>query len=219
MSTLPKLKLYLSKNWIESSQFTYNENINTDFQGPNVDTNWLIPGLLLVGGYPKTIKSFEALREAGVKKYVCLNDDYDSRFNYDKHIIDNESFVHFPIEDMSTAINDNDVYKLCNSIARDILEGTCTYVHCTGGHGRTGIIACTVLSILYSEYSLTDLFDYVQYAHDQRVANYFGDKASHKYITNVNFRRLFAYGQVPTPQTTEQRNQVERVVEIHKYMV
>ena len=64
-----------------------------------------------------------------------------------------------------------------------------------------------------------DAFEYIQYAHDQRKSDY-----EYKYFSSsidsneknngILIKRLFQRGQVPTPQTSVQRNQVREIVDI-----
>jgi hypothetical protein len=61
--------------------------------------------------------------------------------------------------------------------------------------------------------SVQKIYDYLQYSHDQRIGNYFGlcfwtmafDKLEPQ-------KHCFAIGQVPTPQASCQRRQVERII-------
>jgi hypothetical protein len=64
-------------------------------------------------------------------------------------------------------------------------------------------------------YKLTiqQIFDYLQFSHDQRVGNYFGDRYWTKQLnTSEPQIQCFAFGQVPTPQASCQRQQVERII-------
>jgi hypothetical protein len=65
-------------------EFLKKRNKNPHFQGPLGETNWLIPGILLVGSYPAPAyyDPVEAdiyimsLLQAGIDTFVCLNDEY-----------------------------------------------------------------------------------------------------------------------------------------------
>jgi hypothetical protein len=102
-----------------------------------------------------------------------------------------------------------------------ILSGERVYIHCSGGHGRTGTFVALVLNILYPNLTIQDMFDYIQYSHDQRYHNKFGSVLWTKHLKNENpdnlclkdnvFADNFVPGQVPTPQTLAQRRQVLRL--------
>ena len=60
----------------------------------------------------------------------------------------NYSFVHFPIRDCSVT-DDDRVIELCYALVKSISENQLLYLHCWGGHGRTGTIVSIMLYIMY----------------------------------------------------------------------
>ena len=71
------------------------------------------------------------------------------------HIVDinNLTFDHCPIIDCGVT-DDSKVLALAQKLVKDISEGQVLYLHCWGGHGRTGTVVCIMLHIMYgvSEY-------------------------------------------------------------------
>ena len=57
------------------------------------------------------------------------------------------SFVHFPIKDCGIT-DDACVLELARNLVKDISEGEIIYLHCWGGHGRTGTLVCIMLHLL-----------------------------------------------------------------------
>jgi hypothetical protein len=66
--------------------------------------------------------------------------------------------------------------------------------------------------MLYPKLSELELFEFIQYAHDQRRGNYFGPKKFAGRMIADPLSQNFVTGQVPTPQTIEQRDQVRRII-------
>jgi hypothetical protein len=81
---------------------------------------------------------------------------------------DGLEFVHFPIVDCSIA-NDASVLQLCHDLSQRLLKGEVMYLHCWGGHGRTGTVVSIMLGLLYG-LSPLDAMRWVQFCHDLRVA-------------------------------------------------
>ena len=44
---------------------------------------------------------------------------------------------------------EDDLHNLVCKVVAWVHSGTCVYVHCRGGHGRTGIVVACVLAVLY----------------------------------------------------------------------
>ena len=59
------------------------------------------------------------------------------------------SFVHFPIRDCGIT-DDERVLELSRTLVKAISEGEVIYLHCWGGHGRTGTLVCIMLHLMYS---------------------------------------------------------------------
>merc|ERR1719409_2253483 len=97
-------------------------------------------------------------------------------------------FVHFPIEDCSVG-DDDAVLELAEQLVEHLLHGETLYVHCWGGHGRTGTLICIMLHMMY-EMEAIDAMRRCQFVHDLRRVPI----------------------QVGSPQTQAQRNQVCRVI-------
>eukprot|EP00520_Triparma_pacifica_P017866 CAMPEP_0118641952 /NCGR_PEP_ID=MMETSP0785-20121206/5582_1 /TAXON_ID=91992 /ORGANISM="Bolidomonas pacifica, Strain CCMP 1866" /LENGTH=602 /DNA_ID=CAMNT_0006533483 /DNA_START=19 /DNA_END=1823 /DNA_ORIENTATION=- len=101
----------------------------------------------------------------------------------------NLDFVHVPIVDCSVT-DDSTIIRLCKELVERLATGEVIYLHCWGGHGRTGTAICIMLHLMYNLTSFEAL-RYCQYVHDLR-----------RIPINVG-----------SPQTQMQRDQVIRVIE------
>jgi hypothetical protein len=243
-TNLPPLDLTVSKNWYENSNIKFKTELDSDkniYKGPTTESNWLIPGRLLVGAYPSQDNDLVKIMKSGINTFVCLNNDYgyfDDKMAYaDLPSVDDgtgkiiinpklfgknglvtltgnkfnkeNNFLHLPIIDMKTA-DDDIVSDFCLTLKKKICMGENIYIHCTGGHGRTGTISAILLCLLY-KITPKEALEYVQYSHDQRMADY-GNYNYTKLITDNTLKNKFALGQVPSPQTSDQREQVIRII-------
>ena len=207
------LELTASIDWIKKSRQKYNitkKNIN--HTGPIYTANWL-SDKLCVGGYPTNKSDLNKLLGAGIDTFVCLNGTDKSKFyKYEDDLPPNKNYIHESIRDMNIT-TDEKMRELCEDIYNIIRKkGGTVYVHCAGGHGRTGTVAAIVLHMLY-KLPLVQIFDYIQYSHDQRDGNYFGPLYFNKYLDELEpLKYCFDIGQVPTPQASCQRQQVKRII-------
>lgn len=67
--------------------------------------------------------------------------------------IDQLSFEHCPIIDCGVT-DDSKVVALSQALVQAISEGQVIYLHCWGGHGRTGTVVCIMLHLMYGVSSL-----------------------------------------------------------------
>jgi hypothetical protein len=213
---LPDLDLEMSKDYIKKSKHLFGSRNKTSLEGPTTQSNVLIPGMLIVGGYPDKDSVIQAIKDTGINTFICLNNEYGSItkqrafISYANGLTSDYKFIHAKIKDMGIG-KDKVILNLCKQITEMILNGDKIYLHCSGGHGRTGTVASIVLHMLYG-LPLNQIFDYVQFAHDQRIGNWFGASYYTIKIDDPILAGYFAQGQVPSPQTTPQINQVERLI-------
>jgi len=205
------------------------QNVMFDkYCGPTPESNWVVPGKLLVGAYPasnddgETLELITSILKWGITKFVCLQQEYrehgvteqmwrsgqalrpyfeDVRCIVRKKVLlpclrnypvvdeQNLSFVHFPIRDCGIT-DDDRVLELARTLVKNIAEGEIIYLHCWGGHGRTGTLVCIMLHLMYG-YSDTQAMEYCQAVHDLRQCPVV----------------------VGSPQTQTQRDQVSRVIQ------
>lgn len=232
--TIPHLDLTESLNWIIDEKYTnvnftrsrnYYRNLHP-LKGPTEESNWLIkktPGFVFgsfaVGGYPDKSGFLPSLLADGLNTFVCLNSEYGKQVknhNYTAYADNNSRipkgrFILEPIDDMKT-VDDKTIDVLSTDIVTRITNGENVYLHCAGGHGRTGTVAALVLYKLYPHLTVPEIFDYLQFAHDQRSGNYFGPQMFTSKMKDDPLAKYFVIGQVPTPQTSTQRCQVRRII-------
>ncbi len=160
--------------------------------GPTEESNWLIPGRLIVGGCPVTAEEMEDISEAGVDLLVCLlnRDDFASRISKKKY----KRFArNVGIETVFRPIADGDIttdrraFSIARMVAERLETGDVVYLHCWGGHGRAGTIGAMILGLWY-RIPFQEAIEFLQKAHQTRSEG----------------------GHYPTPQTEEQIYQASR---------
>ena len=106
------------------------------------------------------------------------------------NIVDSDklSFVHFPIRDCDIT-DDDRVIEVAKSLVKAIGEGERLYLHCWGGHGRTGTLVSIMLHLMYKLDSIAAMAR-CQEVHDLRQCPV----------------------AVGSPQTQTQRDQVTRII-------
>jgi hypothetical protein len=180
--------------------------------------NWLIPGRVMCGPYPgldgvnfpdeaAANIHLGQLVQDGINTFVCLQDEmmqlergqphpyfpkyanYANTLNKDPNI----KFLYFPVKDQCCPGNKafiDQMAQLCEAY----MQGRNIYIHCAGGHGRTGWYAAALLMCLMrtknmdAEYAM----QFVQHVHDSRRI---GDKRCHNMVfvasPNSNEQRQF----------------------------
>ena len=213
-----------SRGWITEAKFINRTGHNTHpLNGPTYESNWIIPkvpgfGSLCVGSYPDSNKGyFVKLQEAGCNTFVCLNAEYGTTDKHGDHFesyaknIPEDHFIHKKIKDMNVG-DDGDLEDVATEVVIRLKKGENIYLHCAGGHGRTGGYTALILYKLYPELSSSKIFEYIQFAHDQRDGHVCGiSKWTGKMLMDP-WAHHFKPGQVPSPQTLDQRNQVRRLL-------
>merc|ERR1712088_336283 len=128
---------------------------------PTPGTHWVIAGRLAAGksagGFPST--SLIDLVNEGVDTFVSLQESYyeygctdyrqtlrnlAKKPDFPPHPI---NFLHFPIPDFGV-VKDQDMLALTNQLVDLLKNGRSLYVHCYGGHGRTGTVLLHLLSAI-----------------------------------------------------------------------
>lgn len=159
---------------------------------PTSNSNWLINNVLLCGGTPA---SLESLVEVGIDVIICLQTlkelkelkEKGSNTNLD--IAQKVEWYNFPIVDGKTA-DDEKVVRWCHMILDLVYRGKKVYLHCLGGHGRTGTISACLLQLLGMKPH--EALQYVDHLHSTRMKGC----------------------DVPSPSTQEQVQQVQRFMKI-----
>ena len=146
-------------------------------RGPLPTSNWVVPGLLLCGAEPDGPAALRLVM-LGVRVFVCLQSELpsDRPLPYRAHAergsssADDEplEFVHEPIPD-GTTFREEALRELVERVAAAVRVGRPVYVHCRGGHGRTGVVVACVLGELYPALTAAEVLGRVQAYHDARA--------------------------------------------------
>lgn len=124
--------------------------------------NYFIEDKCLFGSYPSSEKDITDLIDLGVILFINLvSKEEKSTLKDYKNIINkykgekNIEYINFPIPDNKYPNNAYDFYKLIHYISNrikyiNIRNNEKVYIHCKGGHGRSGMTACFILCLLYN---------------------------------------------------------------------
>lgn len=134
-------------NWLPSAALTPISALPT---APTSRSNWLIPSKLLIGTMP-IHDDFHMIHQAGITTFVSLIGEYSFEQYKNKEyprLSDELEFLHYPITDLQPT----EVLPLCqlvDELKRRLYHGEILYIHCRGGHGRTGMVVIPLLCSLY----------------------------------------------------------------------
>jgi len=160
------------------------------YQGPTYESNWVIPGYLMAGAYPNK-EEIKQILDKGINVFVSLQHELGglNAPRYEACLPEDIIFEHLPIPDRKTT-DDNLVIPFVQKLAKYIQDEKILYVHCWGGHGRTGTIVSILLHLLW-KINPEESMAYCQKTHDLRKLP----------VT------------ISSPETPDQREQVTRIIE------
>lgn len=114
---------------------------------PIADSYWVTPGTLLAGEYPGAKLDARAtarlgdFRDSGVTSFVDLTEEEEGLAPYE-HLLDGARWMRMPIRDRACP-SAEEMRAILDRIDRELADGQTVYVHCWGGHGRTGtVVGC-----------------------------------------------------------------------------
>lgn len=152
------------------------------WRGPSSRSNWLVPGRVLCGDQPYTLDKAEGrtgVAACGVTTIVCLRTKAEMASGKNSYVSSMTKllgkqvakFVSFPIVDQNVA-DDELVSEFIEQLLGRIASGEVLYIHCHGGHGRTGTICSLLLGKLYS-LSGEDALSWYKRLHNMRASPVF----------------------------------------------
>ena len=149
------------------------------FTGPE-NSYWLIPGKILCGEYPYNITDIQSYCNSFVDLRRYKHNDYQE----DLH--ENINYNNYPITDHGTP---SKIFckKIIKYILTELENNKTIYIHCHGGHGRTGIITAILLKHLQPNISGKETLQVISHLHSNRI-----DRGNN----------------IPSPETDEQREYV-----------
>ena len=162
-TTLEQIPLYFDKI----------NNVVSDY------TNWVIPGRLMCGPSPLTMgnAAMDIIAD-GINTIVCLQKE--TKYTEYLHLFKNSENLEF----LQVDIDDNKVPSYrefivsVTKILTYLKDGRNVYIHCHGGHGRTGLYVIAILACVYKELRTKELaLHYAQHTHDLRrkqVMHFYG---------------------------------------------
>ncbi len=129
------------------------------YSGPVPGTHWVMPNVLC-GKSAGTMndRELQALVTAGVETFVCLQtsyleygcQNYPSTLSRLKLPANHRTlrFLHCPIPDFGI-LADGSMLALVSELIRCLtVDGSVIYIHCYGGHGRTGTVVVNLIQAL-----------------------------------------------------------------------
>jgi len=146
-------------------------NLVRQMRGPTCNSNWVIPGMVMAGNRSSVDKHPHELIAEGITTFVSLQQKQDTPGrSYQKRVLQafpEARFRSFPIPDQNIA-QDSHVNAFVQELVQRVLEnGEVLYIHCTGGHGRTGTICALLLASAY-KLGAEESIGRVQAYHDTR---------------------------------------------------
>lgn len=108
--------------------------------------SYFIEDLALFGSSPCQDFVTYLENEIGIRYFIDLT--YDTERNIDFYTT-NYTKIKYPIKDQRIPTNQLEFCKFVISLCSILKKGGKMYVHCKGGHGRSGVVVAAVLGLYY----------------------------------------------------------------------
>ena len=117
---------------------------------------------ILFGGYPTQTMVNKLEKDLSVKWFVDLTTDHEIR---EKYKCVSSKYMSYPIEDRKIPV-DYTTFKSfiaeLSTVIQNMEDTDRMYIHCRGGHGRSGMVAAVLLCILEDINSETSIVKITQ---------------------------------------------------------
>lgn len=173
--------LWSSAPWLATS---------SSAKGPTALSNWIFAGALCVGGYPSAAESTRAhayaqsMAECRFDTFVNLMTDTElTRFRPYADLVAfytarlappmdvTTEFLRFPIADGGVPDDDDGFIAMIYELISRLKRGRRIYVHCWGGHGRTGTVVSVLLAVIEQARTTDEALEACQQLHMCRAYN------------------------------------------------
>lgn len=158
--------------------------MTTSLTNPTANTNYLLNGRILVGWYPCqdsaqpdadelfTCNNTSSIINTNRNIYVNLTTKTEKSilYKYIDQVVNstlNPMFIHYEIEDHNIP-TDLESFKRFINLLFNLYQAPSHkfYIHCAGGHGRTGVVCGCLLK--HMEYTTEEALDMVKAWHGTR---------------------------------------------------
>lgn len=124
------------------------------------------------GGYPNECQFQELVQDVKISEFLDLTTIKERQYleynyEYDLQKYQEVKYQNFCILDNKIPSSTDSFVNLLRTIAKQIENGDCLYIHCKGGHGRSSLLVACLLMYLNS-YSIEVSLQKTKYFHKQR---------------------------------------------------
>jgi len=137
--------------------------------------NWIscvIPNKIYFGPFPNQLLINTLLEE---KFDLIVNLTFDDELIYNDNKNDNviynlpkKNYLHYPIKDNDIPSCITSYCKFVKRLKNELCNDKKIYIHCRGGHGRSGMLCTSLLSVINRSSKLTDIIYHVNIVHNNR---------------------------------------------------
>lgn len=162
--------------------------------------SYFIKGKALFGSYPSE-KSVKELEENGVRYFVNLTYNDEDKI---KEYVTQYELIHFRIKDRSVPDDLLSFSKFIihlSEIIKHLKPSEKVYIHCKGGHGRSGLVVACLVCFIFN-ISPFDALNYTSKCHSNRSVmrekwrkigapqTYLQKRFVHQLFRPINFNRM-----------------------------
>ena len=168
--------------------------------------SFFIPDLALFGGFPNQEQTNE-LMKMGVTHFVDLTfpDEVPVKYKLNEGCY----YISFPIPDRKVPINVTTFTSfvlLLHETLKNLPTCKKLYLHCKGGHGRSGLVVAILLCLYYGNLSTTSALEMTNESHNQRKImrekwrrigapqTFYQKKYVHKFFSDLVYFRAYRSG-------------------------